>query len=878
MTRFPTRFPVGLVALLLLGSLTAAAQTRLSPGQLATRTLPVLAEAVLYNGAEGFYVDVPANATRVVLELNSSPPEAAIDLFTRVGEDVQLTAADTVVADYRSESAGGSERIEITPSTSPPLQMGRYFVAVRAMPDNVGAFYFLRVSIDTLVAGDTIQIVGSDFTGGEDYWQRNYPAATPEVPASTVGDPRSSFRTVRDSATAHGRYLEIQSKGSDYFVAGKQFLGNLGLLGTDPRVEFDLRYRPPKSFATQDIEMKIFGRFTVYRWVTSHPDTDFQHYSVPLHASVWQLVSGSDSFEKVLSNVLRIEIRANYGQEDGLTDLDNFTLYGRAQPPLVPVLTTFDTSLEGWALNFPDAPFLIPRAFGVTIGDQRTVTRVIRTDGVSGGYLQIDDDDNDVNQDFMVAPPAYLGDLSQLGNEAAFEFYRRHQSTLGATRPVEIRLIGFGAAYRYLGPLPGHEWTPEPYRVPLTADSWTLIEGDRSFEDTLRAVQRIEVSVDDLLGNELNGLDNFRLVGSPSEVPVLSASPDSFAFTAVVGEEDPAPELTEISSSGSTTEWTAHVAGGSNWLVLDLSQGTTPGGLVLRIDAAGLSPGTYNETVEVVWAGAPEPLTIGVRLTVIEPTTPRLSMGGVVNNATFVPNSQPGGELSGGMFVALFGERLATDIELATSVPFPGSLAGTSATMGGLLMPLVYVSPKQIVGVVPQALTQVSGVAQNGPSNTADVVVRLNGDSSPIETVRLKPVQPLIFTQNESGTGLGAIQNVLDGGGVQLNTFDTPARPGQTITIFATGLGPTQTPVPDGFAATGVNRVTGQARVSIGGVADLEPSFAGLSPNSPHLYQVNATVPDDSQTGCAVPLRLSIDGVASNEVTLAVTADGAPCR
>ena len=869
------RVPIGVVGLLLLVSLAASAQTRLMPGQLATRSLPAVGAAVLFNGAEGFFVDVPADATRVVVELNASPPGAVLDLFVRLGEDVQLTAADTIVADFRSERPGGAERIEITPGSNPPLQQGRYFIAVRSGPDNSATFSFLSVAIDTLVLGDVIEIVRSDFESGEDNWQRNYPVPTPEVPGYSLGDPTSVLRTVRDSGAARGRYLEIQAKGEDNFVVGRQFLGNLALLGPDARIEFDLRYRPPQSFASQDVEIKIFSRFTVYRWAAPRPKTEFEHYSVPLHATAWQIIGGSDSFETALASVLRIEIRANYGQIDGLTNIDNFTLYGRAQPPLVPLLTPFDTSLQGWVKNFPDAPFLTPRAFGVTTGDFRTTLRILSTDGNPGGYLQIDDDDNDVNQDFVVAPPRYLGDLSNLGSDAAFEFDRRHESSLGPSRPVEIRLIGFGAAFRYLGPIPSGSWTR--YRVPLAADSWTLVEGDRSFEQVLRAVQRIEVSVDDALGDELNSLDNFRLVGSPSEVPVLSAAPGSFAFTAVLGGEAPLPQLTEISSSSGSAEWTASVAGGSGWLVLDLNSGVTPGALVLRIDTAGLGRGTYSDTIEVVWAGAPEPLTIDVRLTVIHPTTPRLSMGGAVNNANFARNDQPGGELSGGMFVALFGENLATDVERAFTVPFPSALAGTSATMGGLPMPLVYVSPLQIVGVVPQALTQAAGVAQGSPAATADLVVSQNGDDSPIETVRLKPVQPLIFTQNQGGTGLGAIQNALGDGLVEVNTFDTPARPGQTITIFATGLGPTEMPVPDGFAATGINRVSGQARVTISGVTEIAP-FAGLSPNSPHLYQVNATVPQETATGCSVPVRISVDGVASNEVTVAVTADGSPCR
>jgi uncharacterized protein (TIGR03437 family) len=97
------------------------------------------------------------------------------------------------------------------------------------------------------------------------------------------------------------------------------------------------------------------------------------------------------------------------------------------------------------------------------------------------------------------------------------------------------------------------------------------------------------------------------------------------------------------------------------------------------------------------------------------------------------------------------------------------------------------------------------------------------------------------------------------------------------VTIYATGLGPTETPVPDGSAATGANPITGDPRVTIGGITD-EPLFAGLSPNSPHLYQVNATVPENSPIGCSVTLRISVDGVTSNEVNLAVTSDGSPCR
>ena len=58
----------------------------------------------------------------------------------------------------------------------------------------------------------------------------------------------------------------------------------------------------------------------------------------------------------------------------------------------------------------------------------------------------------------------------------------------------------------------------------------------------------------------------------------------------------------------------------------------------------------------------------------------------------------------------------------------------------------------------------------------------------------------------------------------------------------------------------------------------VDPSFVGLSPNQPHLYQANVEVPSNALTGCSVPVKIIIDGVESNIVTMAITANGAPCR
>ena len=47
-------------------------------------------------------------------------------------------------------------------------------------------------------------------------------------------------------------------------------------------------------------------------------------------------------------------------------------------------------------------------------------------------------------------------------------------------------------------------------------------------------------------------------------------------------------------------------------------------------------------------------------------------------------------------------------------------------------------------------------------------------------------------------------------------------------------------------------------------------SFSGLAPGFVGLYQVNVAVPADAPSGDAIPLVLTINGVQSNTVTLAV--------
>jgi uncharacterized protein (TIGR03437 family) len=162
-------------------------------------------------------------------------------------------------------------------------------------------------------------------------------------------------------------------------------------------------------------------------------------------------------------------------------------------------------------------------------------------------------------------------------------------------------------------------------------------------------------------------------------------------------------------------------------------------------------------------------------------------------------------------------------------------------------------------------------------AGNSQVTLQVDSISVPLP---LSAVAPGIFSLNSQGTGPGAIQiaNVEAFGQAVFaqpansisGATSQPVNPGQYITIFATGLGAVTTAPPaDGHGPTGLVYIAATATVSIGGVT-VTPSFAGLAPNFAGLYQVNALVPANATVGSNVPVFITVGGVVSNTVTIAI--------
>jgi uncharacterized protein (TIGR03437 family) len=101
-------------------------------------------------------------------------------------------------------------------------------------------------------------------------------------------------------------------------------------------------------------------------------------------------------------------------------------------------------------------------------------------------------------------------------------------------------------------------------------------------------------------------------------------------------------------------------------------------------------------------------------------------------------------------------------------------------------------------------------------------------------------------------------------------TSDKPAKPGEVLTIYARGLGPTNPSVVPGlsFPAGPLALVNSPVEVSAGGTT-VSAGYAGGYPGAVDAYQVNFTLPATTPTG-RVPLHVSQAWISGPDVMIDV--------
>ena len=220
-----------------------------------------------------------------------------------------------------------------------------------------------------------------------------------------------------------------------------------------------------------------------------------------------------------------------------------------------------------------------------------------------------------------------------------------------------------------------------------------------------------------------------------------------------------------------------------------------------------------------------------------------------------------------GEIVSLFGTAMGPTTGLVGQVSggaFPTNLGGTQVFFDGTPAPLLYASATQINTVVPY------GAA--GKAST-QLTVQYNGATSPAITLPVAATAPAIFTQDGSGSGIGAILNQ----DYSLNGRLTPAARGSVVAIYLTGAGGT-TPASSDGAVIGATppfpALAQSTTVTVGGVTvpASQVLYSGAAPGSiAGLTQIDIVIPQSVTPNLTTPLTITIGGVSTQAgITLAV--------
>jgi uncharacterized protein (TIGR03437 family) len=254
----------------------------------------------------------------------------------------------------------------------------------------------------------------------------------------------------------------------------------------------------------------------------------------------------------------------------------------------------------------------------------------------------------------------------------------------------------------------------------------------------------------------------------------------------------------------------------------------------------------------------------------------QLAVGPLVFDGGLVSSANPlSTQLVPGAIMSLYGADLAPSA-MSAGLPLPATLNEVQVFVNDVPAPLLYVSPGQINFIVPWEVagqTQATIVAQNG-----------SVQAPPVQA-QVAAVSPAVFTLNQQGDGQGAVliaspaNTAIIAAPTGTYPGSRPAKRGEYIQIYATGLGTVVQPPVDGQGADGPDLTTQDFHVDWscegGGTpvcAGDDPTYVGLAPGFPGLYQINVQVPSFADTGNAVRLVIYQQSLSagSNQFTIAI--------
>ncbi len=377
--------------------------------------------------------------------------------------------------------------------------------------------------------------------------------------------------------------------------------------------------------------------------------------------------------------------------------------------------------------------------------------------------------------------------------------------------------------------------------------------------------------------------------------PAVRARTFKLAF-ALRQDDAPAAQEVVLYAENGAVDFRAQPA--QRWISVEPASGSLEEDeetvVTVTVDPAGLGVGRREGRV-YIRSGGRVTTQVRLALTVRPAAGPAVSQHGVVNAAVlsafgerglFGPRLLP---VAPGSLVVVRGENFTGgEAYAAESFPLPASLGGVSVQFDGLQARLLSVGPQRIEAQAP-SLLGMEALEAGGTALATVVVETAEGGSYP-RRFTVAAHAPGVFTASGAGTGQAAA--LLAGAGAlaaprgAASGQSRPARAGDVLEIYATGLGPVEPPLADGenscapqgvclndFSNVTLRRTLERPRVSIGGVEVAADGvlFSGLAPALAAVNVVLVEVPAGIAPSDAAEVVIAIGGRTSQPgVTIAV--------
>ncbi len=195
-----------------------------------------------------------------------------------------------------------------------------------------------------------------------------------------------------------------------------------------------------------------------------------------------------------------------------------------------------------------------------------------------------------------------------------------------------------------------------------------------------------------------------------------------------------------------------------------------------------------------------------------------------------------------GTLVIARGSGLAAGTASATGLPLPTSLGSTSLTANGQPVGLLSVAPNAITFLMPWATAGAGKIR---------LKATVEGVASNEITVRAAPAALGYFSTTADGLGTILAAHA-DWSPI---TANSPAAPGETVALYASGLGALVTSVAEYDWPASANPTSIPVQVDVGGV-QATVLYAGAAPSYPGVYQINIVIPPGLATSPGLNVRI----------------------